>query len=412
MDASPLSEQSVRVKGFGTSILLFLLKRGLDYIQRGYDTEGATLLTLAREQLSPDQAEFAGVLDAFLQDYAEYQRTQQAFQEASIRFARGYAEQQTRIATFEKTLSTLVRGLNVPHQSSNPLSDICGHCPLSSSPPQPESTPVAMPESFPKNNTALPALSVTCFGRFEIRRLGQPIVLCSNRNAQAILRYLVAQVDHSAPAEKLRMVVWPEDEPEVAQNKLHIAISALRRSLHAGSTCESGCGYIVCKNHIYSLNPAVMIRTDVDEFLRCYQIGQQRHEERVVCYEKACHLYTGPFLLEDLYADWSFLLREQFSQIYLTMCRALAEHYLQIQCYGDAAKWAMTILTENRCDEAAYRQLMQIYTAQGRRSEAVQQYHHCERILRQELGVQPLPETTRLFQMLLMGEVTPEEGNP
>jgi DNA-binding SARP family transcriptional activator len=205
--------------------------------------------------------------------------------------------------------------------------------------------------------------------------------------------------------EKLLAVVWPEDEQTVAQNKLHIAISALRRSLHAGLTCEHGRGYIICKSHVYSLNPAAMIRTDVDEFLHCYQIGQQQCEERVASYERACSLYTGPFLLEDLYADWSFLLREQFSQIYLTMCRVLTEHYLQFQCYEDATKWAIAILAEDRCDEAAYRQLIRIYAAQGRRSEAVQQYHCCKQILCQELGIQPLPETTRLFQTLIADEI-------
>jgi DNA-binding SARP family transcriptional activator len=401
---APLFEQPLLADSCETLMVPLLLKRGLDYIQRGCDTEAAALLTLAREQLPPDQGEFAGILDTFLQEYAEYQCTRQAFQEASIHFARIYAEQQARIAIFEKTLFTFVRSLSVPHQSSDQLSEKNGHNPL----PSPlESLPVMVLQTSPKENMALPELSITCFGRFEIRRLSQPLVLCSNRNAQAILRYLVAQVGYSAPVEKLLAVVWPEDEPTVAQNKLHIAISALRRSLHVGLTCELGRGYIICKNHVYSLNPAAMIRTDVDEFLHCYQIGQQQCEERVASYERACSLYTGPFLSEDQYADWSFLLREHFSQIYLTMCRVLTEHYLQIQCYEDAAKWAIAILAENCCDEAAYRQLIQVYAAQGRRSEAVQQYHRCKQILHQELGVQPLPETTHLFQTIVADEIPP-----
>ncbi len=254
------------------------------------------------------------------------------------------------------------------------------------------------------NRVPLPELDITCFGRFEVRRSGQPIVLCPNRNAQTILRHLIAQTGYSAPAEKLVAVAWPEDEPEAAQNKLHLAISALRRSLHTGLPYVSGCGYMICKNRIYSLNPEVTIRTDVEEFLRCYQMGLQRREERVALYERACYLYNGPFLMEDLYADWSFLLREQLCHTYLTMCRAIAAHYLQTHCYEEAAKWAMIILSQDACDEAAHQQLIQIYAAQGYRSQAIRQYYHCERILLQELGVQPLQTTVQLFQALLRGE--------
>jgi LuxR family maltose regulon positive regulatory protein len=160
----------------------------------------------------------------------------------------------------------------------------------------------------------------------------------------------------------------------------------------------------VCKNRIYYLNPAVVIRTDVDEFLHCYQLGRQKSEVRVTFYEKACCLYAGSFLSEDMYADWSFLQREQLNQTYLAMCRVLADHYLKIKCYEDAAKWATAILKVNGCDEGAHRQLIQVYAAQGRRSEALQQYHRCKSLLCEELGVTPLPETTRVFQQLLTSE--------
>jgi DNA-binding SARP family transcriptional activator len=251
---------------------------------------------------------------------------------------------------------------------------------------------------------SLPELSLTCFGHFEMKRAGQPLAPCSNRNAQVVLRYLVAQARHSAPAEKLVAVIWPEDESEIAKNKLHIAISALRRSLHVGLPLK-GQGYLVCHNHVYSLSSLAPIHTDAEEFQLYYQRGQQQEAERVACFEKACRLYTGPFLSEDLYADWSFLLREQYNQTYLTMCRALTEHYFQAHCYEKAAHWATLILAQDRCDEAAHRQLMHIYAAQGIRSKAIQQYHHCVQLLQRELGIQPLPVTTQLFQTLVDGKL-------
>src|SRR5439155_1348962 len=152
----------------------------------------------------------------------------------------------------------------------------------------------SLPPSPLEKDTTLPALYITCFGRFEVKRLGGPVVLCSNRNGQTILRYLVAQSEHCATSDTLMTLLWPEDEPEVAQPRLHTAICALRRSLNHGYTCEPGYGYIVCKNRTYYLSTAVPIQTDVDQFLHYYQAGQQTNEERIVLYEKACRLYNGP----------------------------------------------------------------------------------------------------------------------
>jgi DNA-binding SARP family transcriptional activator/transposase len=261
------------------------------------------------------------------------------------------------------------------------------------------------------DSKTLPELYIVCFGRFEVKRLGQPVVLCSNRNGQAILRYLVARTDQQATMDTLMTILWPENEPEVAHHKLQVAVSALRCSLNRGYVSDSGCGYILCRNQVYQLNPLVPLQTDVKEFLELYHTGQHSSGSAMAAsYENACKLYTGPFLPEDMYVNWSFVQREQLSQTYLVMCSALAEHYIDVGRYKEAIKWATAILKEDRCDEAAHRQLMRAYAAQSFRSEALRQYRQCERILTDELSVQPMPETMSLFQAILNNKKLPENG--
>lgn len=407
MDVPSLPEQPSSTSNLGISSLQVLLRRGLDYLQQGCEAEGVALLAVVYEQLPPDQMQVSEALKPFLQAYTQYQCAWQALREASRHFAQIDAEQSLRVVALEKACSTLLSQINSAGQATQQNPRTVQHYPSASLPlhPPPEDFPTVMPQTSAQSKRMLPELSITCLGRFEIRRQGQPVALCSNRCAQTILRYLAVQAGHSASAEKLMGVAWPEDEPEVAQNKLHIAISALRRSLHHGLSGEYGSGYIICKNHSYSLNPLATIHSDTDDFLRLYQLGQQSSAERIICYEQACSLYIGLLLPDDLYADWSFLLREQFRHIHLAMCRVLSEHYLQLCHYEKAITWATAILGEDRCDEAAHRRLMQIYAAQGRRSEAFQQYQRCVRILQQELGVQPLPETNQFFQTLLAGDL-------
>jgi len=261
-----------------------------------------------------------------------------------------------------------------------------------------------MPPPLTNRNANLTPLSITCFGHFEVKNAGKTITLCSNRNGQRILRYLACQPGHIARSDVLQGMLWPDDEAEVASRKVHLAISALRRSLSTDPSCEPGNSYIVCRQSSYSFHPTATIHVDVGEFLQCYRSGQRNSERRIAWYERACQLYSGPLLPEDIYSDWSFVLREQCALAYLAMANELTAHYLATRRYEDALQSAHAVLRENRCDETAHRHLIQVYSAQGRRSEALQQYQRCEVVLREELGVKPLPETTLAIQAFLSND--------
>jgi DNA-binding SARP family transcriptional activator len=368
--------------------LVSSLEHALRCAQQGLYHESITILRSLREQLSPDQDTLISMLDTLFTRYINYCQAQQELQQASKHFVEADRAQQEQIEAIEKLLLTLRRGKTT-------LSDRCAQSPLL--PLLPSQTPTA-------DKHTLPPLSVICFGHFSVRRLNHRIALCANRHGQTIMRYLIAQSDHSASIDKLVHALWPEDEMDAALHKLRIAASALRRSLNDGYDCDPGGGYLLCKNRSYQLNPSISLQLDVDQFLKLYRTGSQAEANaKLACYEQACQLYTGPFLLEDLYADWSSFLREQLGQTYLTMCNELSSNYLHTRCYSSVIKWTTAILKENKCDEMAYQQLMRAHAAEGRRTEAVRHYQRCQRVLYEELGIQPMPETVGLFQMIQDG---------
>jgi len=401
------------------SSVISLLERGLNCIQQESYTEGIIFFAQASQQLLPNQMQLAAMLATLMQDCEKHWQAQQALNQASKRFAEIDAELQAQIAILEKVIPTFMQERDTDstlHAIPQSLKNSNGHQMMQSSLSSVETvysqgTPQQTVAYRDESSDTLPALYITCFCRFQVRRLGQPIVLCSNRNGQAILRYLVTQPEHRATMDILMTLLWPEDEPAVAHHKLQVAISALRRSLNHGYVKDTGGGYILCKNRVYELNPLVPLRSDVDEFLEYYQAGRQSSGNVMAAYYKrACDLYIGPFLSEDLYADWSFIRRKHLTQVYLTMCNALAEYCLGTGRYEHAMRWIGAILKENRCDEGAHRQLIRAYAAQGRRSEALLQYQICARILAEELGVQPMPETISLFQAILNNENLPKDG--
>lgn len=403
-----LNTQVKQLEGHDSASLILLIERGLSCLEQGYFAEGAVLFRLARSQLFSDQIPMCATLDAVSEAIKNYLQAQQALQEASKRFAVSDTEQQIQVEALKILLPTLVEGTQ-PMPSAGTQSGKKAREKQALRLLRPSVLMAERPRerqvAVSANYNALPALYITCFGHFEIRRSdpsGQPIQLCNNLKGQAILRYLVAQTRHQETIDRLMVTLWPEESCETAQHKLRIAISALRCSLNKDFVDEPGGGYILCRDRVYQLNPAVVLHSDVDDFLACYQAGLEAHGGTAAAlFERACHLYVGVFLVEDLYTEWSFMQREELSKIYVVMCNKLAEFNLESGDYEAAVKWASTILKVDRCDEEAHRQLIRAYAVQGRRSEALRQYQRCQRVLDEELGVQPMVETQRLLQKLM-----------
>ena len=60
-----------------------------------------------------------------------------------------------------------------------------------------------------------------------------------------------------------------------------------------------------------------------------------------------------------------------------------------------------------RTREDFHRGLMRAYALMGRADEAIDQYRRCERILREEIGVEPSPRTQALFRAIREGSFPP-----
>ena len=55
----------------------------------------------------------------------------------------------------------------------------------------------------------------------------------------------------------------------------------------------------------------------------------------------------------------------------------------------------------DRTQEKVHRTLIRLYDRVGRRADALRQYRTCVGMLRSEMGVEPAPETVRLYREIL-----------
>jgi len=71
---SPLFDQDMFARGPEAASVISLIERALDYLSQGRDAVGASLCSLARDQLAPDQADIAEIIETFLASHAYYAR--------------------------------------------------------------------------------------------------------------------------------------------------------------------------------------------------------------------------------------------------------------------------------------------------------------------------------------------------
>jgi DNA-binding SARP family transcriptional activator len=262
----------------------------------------------------------------------------------------------------------------------------------------------------PYDPAAGPSLAISMLGDVTVRYRGEEVSLGSSKNGRAIFRYLAALPDRSAPSDVLLEMFWPQDEPQEAKHKLHVAVSTLRQALQEGlgSLLEERDG-IVFADDRYVLLPSLEVELDVDRFARHIAAGHRleregRDEGATAEYEAACALYRGDFLPQDLYADWAVAPRARYEELFLTALGRLAEHHVEQQCYADGVSCCRQILARDSFREDAYRQLMRCYSRMGRRNQALREFQACKEVLRWELGVEPMRETVELYDKIVRQE--------
>jgi alpha-glucoside transport system substrate-binding protein len=114
----------------------------------------------------------------------------------------------------------------------------------------------------------------------------------------------------------------------------------------------------------------------------------------------AASLVRRPFLPGDAGA-WVEEKRRELGEIRVGALAVLADACLLSGDAREAAKWAAQVVELEPFREAGYRRLMEAHLAGGDRAEALRVYERCRRLLADELGAYPSPETDAIYRDLL-----------
>ncbi|MEU8404011.1 BTAD domain-containing putative transcriptional regulator [Nonomuraea sp. NPDC048892] len=272
--------------------------------------------------------------------------------------------------------------------------------PSPAAPSSAEPSPIALAPAGPAPADA-PRLAIHLLGPLCVSVDDREVTGWPAGRCRSLLAYLVTHRDPWPRREQLMDLFWPKAEPGPARNNLNVTIHSVRRVLRTKTETP----VIVLADGAYRFHAGMRLWVDIDVFDA--EVERGRHlqnggnpDEALRSFERAVGLYRGEFLADVPYEDWLVVLRERLRLAHLEALERLSGLHVLFGHHAAGAELCRDIIDLDPCREDAHRRLMTCYSRQGLQHLALIQYQACVRVLDEELGVGPTPETIELYERI------------
>ena len=245
-------------------------------------------------------------------------------------------------------------------------------------------------------------LSIVLLGAFQVTKDGQAITKFESDKVRALLTYLVVEADRPHQRQFLAGLLWPDYAERSARASLRNALANLRQVIDDKQATPP---FLHISRQDIQFNQASVYEVDVERLgFKDADIQASQRLENMADLREAVDLYQGPFLagfsLPDspTFEEWALLKREFYHRKILSILQTLSNYYQSEQDYPLALFYARRYLSLEPWAETLHQQVMRLLLLSGQRNEALKQYEICRNILKTELGLDPSPETIRLYQ--------------
>jgi predicted ATPase/DNA-binding SARP family transcriptional activator len=236
-------------------------------------------------------------------------------------------------------------------------------------------------------------LDVHLLGEFKVSLDNQPIEI-SSQPMQSLLAYLILNAGTTYRRETLAGLLWPESDEKNARHNLRQTLWRLGKTI--------GKEYFLTDKVSVGFNPQAEYRLDVAVLQD--KAAEGGTTDRLV---HSVSVYTD-VLLPGFYEDWVLLEQERLQAIYEDRMQMLLDQLIHEERWRETREWAESWLAQGHAPEGAYRALMVAHAGLGDQSGVNAVYQRCVEALKEEIGVEPSPETQALFQKISSGQDLPE----
>jgi DNA-binding SARP family transcriptional activator/tetratricopeptide (TPR) repeat protein len=260
-------------------------------------------------------------------------------------------------------------------------------------------------QQSPISTSPVVDLTIKTLGHVEIfRDVSKPFApdAWTTRRARDIFCYIATSKHRRVDKEVLIEAFWGEEDFEAVEKNFHPTISHIRKALNSRQSFKQN--FLVFRDGAYQLNPELSYSIDTEEFEKAIAEAENAKREKDAKafranLETAHALYRGEFMA-GVYEDWTEERRHYFAEQFSRILSALAKLSYSEKSWSNALKFANEILHQDPYREDMHRLVMKVYAAQSKPAAVKEQYETLQNLLKKELGVEPAPETKRVFQEL------------
>jgi len=234
------------------------------------------------------------------------------------------------------------------------------------------------------------------------------------RQGRVLLAYLAVERGRPVPRDELAAALWGEAPPATWDKALTVLVSKLRSLLtEAGLdgpralTAAFGCYRLELPAGTWI--DAVAAADAAGEAERALDAGDPAAAKTAALLAES--LTRRTFLPGDN-GVWVEDKRRELAGTRSRAVTALAGACLRTGAGAEAVSWAEQAIGLEPFRETGYRLLMEAHAADGNRAEALRVYERCRRLLADELGAYPSPETESVYQRLLQAPPAPKRPPP
>ncbi len=223
--------------------------------------------------------------------------------------------------------------------------------------------------------------------------------LFRGRQGRMLFAYLVMHRRRPVMRSDLADLLWDEDLPPAWEGGLSAHLSKLESLVApAGIRIER------CYGQVQALGPEdtwvdlEAAETAIDRAEHALREGRWRDAMPGCCVARAI---SGRLFLADLETPWIAQQRLRLERIHLRALDGLGRVWLASGEYQLAVEAAVQALAIDPMREPGYRILMEAHLALGHRANAIKAYHDLRTMLSEHLGLDPAPDTERLYLEIL-----------